>query len=70
MKGEFWASPYVADGRVYLGTRRGDFRIFAASAEKRELFQRDMKSPISATVTAANGAFYVATMNELICVKQ
>ncbi|MDB6071224.1 MAG: secondary metabolism, biosynthesis of secondary products derived from primary amino acid [Verrucomicrobiales bacterium] len=70
MKGEFWASPYVADGRVYLGTRRGDFRIFALSTEKKELFQKDLQSPISATVTAANGAFYIATMKELICVRK
>jgi outer membrane protein assembly factor BamB len=70
MKGEFWASPYIADGKVYLGTRRGDFRIFEASPVKKELFQRDMGAPISGTVTAANGAFYLATMKELICVRK
>jgi outer membrane protein assembly factor BamB len=35
IKGEAWASPLVADGKVYLGTRSGQFWVFEASAEKR-----------------------------------
>jgi outer membrane protein assembly factor BamB len=68
--GEFWASPMVADGKVYIGTRRGDFWIFAASKEKRVLANIEFKRPISATVTAANGAIYVATMDRLYAIQQ
>ncbi len=34
-KGEIWSSPLVADGKVYVGTERGDFWILAAAKEKR-----------------------------------
>jgi len=70
IKGDAWASPYVADGKVYLGTRSGAFYVFAASREKRLLFETDLHVPISATTTAANGVLYVATMSELIAVAE
>jgi len=63
--GEVWASPMVADGKVYLGTRSGQFWIFAASKEKKVLSSIELKDPISATATPANGAVYVATMTHL-----
>jgi len=70
IKGEAWASPLVADGRVYLGTRSGDFYVFAASQEKRLLSAIELGDPISATVTAANGVLYVATMRKLFAVQK
>ena len=65
IRGEVWASPYVADGKVYLGTRSGTFYVFAASKEKKGLFESELGSPISATATAANGVLYIATMTHL-----
>ena len=70
MKGEFWASPFVADGKVFIGTRKGDFAIFAASKEKQVLATIDFKRPISATATAANGVLYIATMSELYAIEK
>jgi outer membrane protein assembly factor BamB len=67
-KGDFWASPMVADGKVYLGTRRGDFYVFAAAREKQLLSTVDFGVPISATVTAANGTLFIATMRDLFAV--
>ena len=69
LKGEVWASPYVADGKVYLGTRSGNFYVFAASREKKVLAELELGNPISATATAANGVLYVATMTELFAVQ-
>ncbi|MBI3414599.1 MAG: PQQ-binding-like beta-propeller repeat protein [Verrucomicrobia bacterium] len=69
IKGEVWASPYIADGKVYLGTRSGNFYIFAASKEKKVLAELELGNPISATTTAANGVLYVATMTDLFAVK-
>jgi outer membrane protein assembly factor BamB len=63
--GEVWASPMVADGKVYLGTRSGQFWIFSASPEKKVLSSLELRDPISGTVTPANGAVYVATMTHL-----
>jgi outer membrane protein assembly factor BamB len=68
MKGDPWASPLVADGKVYIGTRKGDFWIFAADKEKKMLSSIEFGSPISATPTAANSVLYVATMSRLFAI--
>jgi len=67
-EGEMWASPLVADGKVYVGTRRGDFWVLAASKDKRVLSRVHLDSPISGTATAANGVLYVPTMTHLYAV--
>lgn len=67
--GEVWASAFVADGKVYLGTRSGNFYVMAAGPGKKLLASLDLKSPISATASAANGVLYVATMNRLYAVR-
>ena len=70
IQGEVWASPLVADGKVYLGTRSGRFWVFAASKEKKILSSVDLGEPISATTTAANGVLYIATMSRLYAVQK
>lgn len=70
LKGEMWASPYVADGKVFLGSRRGDFCVFKASKEKEVLATIDLGSPISATATGANGTLFIGTMSHLYAVKK
>ncbi|MCX6929830.1 MAG: PQQ-binding-like beta-propeller repeat protein [Verrucomicrobia bacterium] len=70
IKGEAWASPMVADGKVYLGTRSGTFYIFAASREEKLLGTVEFGRPISATAVAANGVLYVATMSHLYAMRQ
>lgn len=69
IKGEAWASPLVADGKVYLGTRSGTFYVFAASKDKQVLSTIELGHPISSTTTAANGTLYVTTMNRLYAVR-
>jgi len=64
-KGDIWASTLVADGKVYLGTNRGDFWILAAGREKKVLSTLRLDSAISSTAIAANGVVYVATMTKL-----
>jgi len=64
-KGEFWASPLVADGKVFIGSRKGDFLIMEAGREKHLLASIDLKDPIAATAVAANGVLYVGTMRNL-----
>lgn len=66
--GEMWASPLVADGKVYVGTRRGSYYVFAAGRQKRLLAEIQLGEPVSATAAAANGVLYVATMTHLYAV--
>jgi outer membrane protein assembly factor BamB len=68
-KGAIWASTLVADGKVYVGSRRSDFWVLAAGREKRILATIEMDSPISAPPTAANGMLFVATMRRLYAVQ-
>jgi outer membrane protein assembly factor BamB len=69
IKGDAWASPYVADGKVYLGTRSGNCYVWAATREKTLLKEMELKVPISATATAANGVLYIATMQNLYALR-
>ena len=68
LQGETWASPFVADGKVFVGTRRGWFHVLAAAREKRVLSETQLGAPISATAVAAHGVLYVATMTHLYAV--
>ncbi len=68
LRGDIWASPLVADGKVFLGTRAGDFWIFRAAPQKEILWTVRLHSPISATAVAANGTLYVATMKQLFAI--
>jgi outer membrane protein assembly factor BamB len=69
-QGEFWASPLVADGKVLVGSRAGDFHILAAGRDYRLLSTAELEAPISSTAVAANGVLYVTTMKHLYAVAQ
>lgn len=70
VKGEFWATPLVADGRVYAATRRGEVLVFAASREKRLLHEMTLDKGVSATPVAANGVLYLASMTHLYALQR
>ena len=63
--GEVWASPFVADGKVYIANKFGTLWILSAGKEKKILREIKLDSPIAGTPTAANGVLYVATMKKL-----
>ena len=68
-KGEIWGSTLVADGKVYVGTRRGNFWVLAASRDKKIISSIKLDSPMHSTPVAANGVLYVTTMKKLYAVK-
>lgn len=70
IQGEMWGSTLVADGKVYVGTRKGEFIVLAASREKQVLSSMLLDGPISATPVAANGTLYVATQKHLYALKK
>ncbi|MBL7224080.1 MAG: PQQ-binding-like beta-propeller repeat protein [Candidatus Brocadiae bacterium] len=65
-----WGSTLVADGKVHVGTRRGELLVFAASKEQKLLSRIDLRSPISSTPVAANGVLYVATYSRLYALRR
>ncbi|MFH1921434.1 MAG: PQQ-binding-like beta-propeller repeat protein [Planctomycetota bacterium] len=62
---DMWASTLVADGKVYAGTRRGDFWVLAAGREKQVLSSIRLDAPVISTPVAAGGTLYVGTMTRL-----
>ncbi|MDB6054644.1 MAG: secondary metabolism, biosynthesis of secondary products derived from primary amino acid [Verrucomicrobiales bacterium] len=68
--GEAWASALVCDKKVYVGTRSGEFLVFAASRTKQLLATLQLGNPINATPTVANGTLYVGTMKELFAIRK
>lgn len=69
-RGEMWASTLVADGKVYVGTRRKEFWIFAAAKEKTILATIAMDNRMAASPVAANGVLYVATLDRLYAIEE
>jgi hypothetical protein len=69
-KGDIWASTLVADGKVYVADRRGDFWVLAASKKKNVLHNTLFDSEINGTPVAANGVLYVATMKYLYAIAE
>jgi outer membrane protein assembly factor BamB len=69
-RGEMWASTLVADGKVFIGTRKGDFWILAAGKEKRVLSSVRMEDPVVSTAVAANGTLYVGTLTRLYALQK
>jgi len=61
---ETWASPLVADGKVYLGTKR-NFFIFAAGRQAKVLAEIRLGAPTYTSAIAANGALYVSSQQYL-----
>jgi len=70
VQGAMWASTLVADCKVYVATRRGEFAVLAASRERRVLFSTMLDGPVSGTPVAANGALFVATQKRLYALKK
>jgi outer membrane protein assembly factor BamB len=61
LKSDTWGSPYVADGKVYLGTNDGDIHIFAHDKEKKPLGKVEMDQSIHGTPVAVGKVLYVQT---------
>jgi outer membrane protein assembly factor BamB len=71
---DLWAasigSPYVADGRVYVGTEDGEILVFGHQRAARVRATIDMEASIHTTPVAANGTLYVATWSKLYAISE
>ncbi len=68
-KAHIWGSPLVADGKVYIGTDRGDLWVFAAADTEQVLGRVHLHHPIYSTPVAADGVLYIACHDRLYAVK-
>ncbi|MCL1921031.1 MAG: PQQ-binding-like beta-propeller repeat protein [Kiritimatiellaeota bacterium] len=66
----FYASPIVAGGRLYVADReKGEFRVFSADREGKELAANPMGDPVSATPAFVGKRIYVRSHHKLWCVE-
>jgi outer membrane protein assembly factor BamB len=69
MMASIWASPLVADGKVYIADEDGDVVVFALAREKKILAENQMPQPVYGTPTADDGILYIATRTHLIAIR-
>lgn len=63
-----WGSPFVADGKVYIGDEDGDVMIFKASAKFEKVNEINMGSAVYTTPVAKDGVLYIGTRNTLYAI--
>ncbi len=68
MLAAIWGSPFVADGKVYLGDEDGDLTVFQAGKELKKIAEMAMGSALYGTPVAANGVLYIMNRNTLFAV--
>ncbi len=64
-RSHIWASPVVADGKVYIGNESGVLTVLKAAKTLEVLATAQFHSAIYASVVVANGALYVSTHTHL-----
>ena len=65
-----WASPWVADGKVYLGDEDGDLVVLKAGRTKQVAAEPNLGQAIYATPYAKDGVLYVLARNQLWAFKE
>jgi len=64
-----WGSPYVADGRVYIGDEDGDVAILKAGKTMELLAEPNMGVSIYSTPVAKDGVLYILGRNRLFALE-
>lgn len=65
-----WGSPYVVDGKVFIGNEDGVIAVLQAGKDKKVLGTINMGSSVYTTPVAANGVLFVANKEKLFAVQQ
>jgi outer membrane protein assembly factor BamB len=60
-----WASPFVIDGKVYLGDEDGDIVVMVAGKKKEVLSEMNMGSAVYGTFVPANGTLFINNRSQL-----
>jgi outer membrane protein assembly factor BamB len=68
MLAAIWASPLVADGKVYLGDEDGDVVIMAQGKEAKVLTEINMGSAVYSTAVPAHGTLFLNNRSQLFAI--
>jgi outer membrane protein assembly factor BamB len=70
LKSAVWGSPYVVDGKVFIGNEDGIVTVFKESREKQVLAEIDMGNSVYTTPVAANGVLFVSNRERLYAIQE
>jgi outer membrane protein assembly factor BamB len=70
MRQDAWGSALAADGKIFVGSRGGDFLIIEQGKELNKLSSVQLDSPIHTTPVAANNVLYISTMRKLYAIEK
>jgi hypothetical protein len=65
-----WASPLIADDKIYIGDEDGDILIFELHKVKHVLAEINMGSALYTTPIAANDSIYIANRNRIFAIQE
>ncbi len=60
-----WGSPYVVDGKVYMGNEDGYMIVLEHGRTKKMLFENDCGNSVYTTPVASSGVMYLANRRDL-----
>jgi outer membrane protein assembly factor BamB len=63
-----WGSPFLIDGKVFIGDEDGDVVAMAHSKEKVVISEMNMGSAVYGTVVPANGTLYLNNRSQLFAI--
>jgi outer membrane protein assembly factor BamB len=63
--GNYWSSPFVADGKVYFSSKQGKVTVIEASQEFKELAEVRFESGFTASPAVAGNALILRTLTHL-----
>ena len=64
-----WGSPFVADGKVYLGDEDGDVAVLRHGRELEVIGEYNMGASVYTTPVAADGVLYILSRNRLFALQ-
>jgi outer membrane protein assembly factor BamB len=67
-EGDYFASPILGDGKIYVAGENGNIVVLKNSPEFEILAKNDMGDPVLGTPAIADGALFIRTRQHLICV--
>jgi outer membrane protein assembly factor BamB len=63
-----WGSPFLIDGKVYIGDEDGDIVVMAHGREKKVIAEMNMGSAVYGTIVPANGVLFINNRSQLFAI--
>lgn len=65
-----WGSPYVVDGKVFMGDEEGKVTVFKHGKELKVLATHEMDNAVYTTPVASNGVLYITNRRTLFAIAE